>query len=143
MSSSPTFVVDASVWVSSYVPRDAFHSQSQAWIREHVERDVGFACPSIVMPEVAGAVARNLGSFGSGRTAATEVTSLSVVSVYPLDSHLAQLSATIAADIRLRGADSTYVALAANLGIPLVTWDQELLERASKLSEVRTPIHPT
>jgi len=143
VSSNPTFVVDASVWVSGYVPRDAFHSQSQAWIREHVERDVGFACPSIVMPEIAGAVARNLGSSSAGRAAATEVAALSVVTSYPLDSYLAKLSASIAADVRLRGADATNVALAANLGIPLITWDQEFIDRASTVIDVRTPIHPT
>jgi hypothetical protein len=38
-----------------------------------------------------------------------------------------------------RGADSVYVELAARLGLPLVSWDAEIKQRASALVECWTP----
>jgi predicted nucleic acid-binding protein len=37
----------------------------------------------------------------------------------------------MAADLGLRGADAIYVALAHQLNVPFVTWDQEQLDRTS------------
>ena len=50
-----------------------------------------------------------------------------------------RLTANIAAQYLIRGADAVYVALAAELDVPLVTWDHELLTRASVVVDVRTP----
>jgi len=44
-----------------------------------------------------------------------------------------------AANLRLRGADALYVAVAARLGVPLVTFDQELASRAALAVDVITP----
>jgi predicted nucleic acid-binding protein len=41
------------------------------------------------------------------------------------------LAADLAANQRLRGADAMYVAIAQGLKIPLVSWDQEQVARAS------------
>ena len=55
------------------------------------------------------------------------------VKLVRIDQRLATLSARVAANLRLRGADSFYVALAYQLSMPLVTWDQEQRERGSSL----------
>ncbi len=49
------------------------------------------------------------------------------------------MAAKVAANLRLRGADAFYVAAASRLDIPLVTWDQEQMERARGLVNVITP----
>ena len=59
--------------------------------------------------------------------------------VLPLGHDLARLSANLAAQFRLRGADSVYVALARSLNMPLVTWDREQRARAPAAVTVRTP----
>lgn len=56
-----------------------------------------------------------------------------------IDRDLGEKAARVASRHRLRGADAVYVALAADLGVPLVTWDQEILARAAGLIDVRTP----
>ena len=48
----------------------------------------------------------------------------------PVEADLARRSARIARELKLRGADAVYVALARRLGIPLVTWDRDQLEQA-------------
>ena len=45
----------------------------------------------------------------------------------------------MAANLQLRGADAVYVAVAHSMGIPLVTWDQELRVRSSGFIEVLQP----
>jgi predicted nucleic acid-binding protein len=58
---------------------------------------------------------------------------------YDLDEAAATTSATLAVDLRLRGADAPYVALGLHLGLPLVTWDQEQMTRAASVIQTRTP----
>jgi hypothetical protein len=55
------------------------------------------------------------------------------------DKELGLLAARLTVDQRLRGADATYVAVARWLNIPLVTGDQERLDRASAADSVQTP----
>ena len=56
-----------------------------------------------------------------------------------LDSNLAQTAARLAADHALRGADSVYVALALELGLPLLTLDQEQLTRTGNIISASRP----
>ncbi len=52
---------------------------------------------------------------------------------------LAEAAGAIAATHRLRGADAVYVALAAHLNAPLITWDQEQIERTTGAISAITP----
>ena len=93
----------------------------------------------LVLAEVAGAVARRTGLSELGTRAVTLVRHLPDARLVPVDAELAQLGARVAAQLRLRGADALYVALARRLGAPLVTWDQEQLERGRQLVTVLNP----
>ena len=52
---------------------------------------------------------------------------------------LADLSAQIAAELRLRGADAVYVAVAVQRGVPLITFDDQQRNRASQRVQTATP----
>jgi predicted nucleic acid-binding protein len=56
-----------------------------------------------------------------------------------VDASLARLSADLAAQLQLGGADALYVALAQRLGIPLITWDREQLQRGLAAVTALTP----
>jgi predicted nucleic acid-binding protein len=45
----------------------------------------------------------------------------------------------LAASCKLRGADAVFVALAEALDQPLITLDQEILERSSRVVEAEAP----
>ena len=53
-----------------------------------------------------------------------------------MDHSLLLEAAQLAAELGLRGADSTYVAVAARLDLPLVTLDVDQRERAGKRVKV-------
>ena len=133
------YVVDASVWVSSFLPKDNFHAESHHWVEERVRQGEAVVIPTIALAEIAGAVARSTGLPLNGRRAVQYVEDLSISYAVVIDENLARLSARVAATLFLRGADAVYVAVARRLNVPLVTWDNEQLTRAAPIIETLTP----
>jgi predicted nucleic acid-binding protein len=132
-------VVDASVIVSRLVPHDVHHEASRRWLTRHVADGGLVIAPALLLPEVAGAVARRTGEPRLARRAADAVLHLPALRLVPVDDVLAGSAARFAAQLRLRGADAVYIAAAARLRLPLVTWDLEQRDRAARLIEVLIP----
>jgi predicted nucleic acid-binding protein len=132
-------VVDASVIVSRLVPHDTNHEASRHWLTRHIAAGGLVIVPALLLPEVAGAVARRTGRPRLARRAVDAVLRLPELRLVPVDDVLAHTAAGLAGRLRLRGADAIYVAVAAGLSLPLVTWDSEQRERAGRLVEVLTP----
>ena len=132
-------VVDASVVVSRLLPHDVHHDASRRWLTRHVEEGGVVISPALLLPEVAGAVARRTGVPRLARHAVGALLSLPALRLISVDAALARAGARIAAQLHLRGADALYVAAAADLRLPLVTWDVEQHERAANLVEVLSP----
>lgn len=72
-------------------------------------------------------------------SAVARMMAVSTLRVIAVDRALALAAARLASAYFLRGADATYVAVAEYLGVPLVTWDQELLRRAQPVAQVVRP----
>ena len=133
------YVVDASVWVSSLLSADVHHEPSSQWLQDLVDIGRPIVAPTVVLAEVAGAVARQTGLPRLGVRSASLLQGVPSARFVPVDAELGQLAAQTAAELRLRGVDAIYVALAKRLGIPLVTWDQEQRERGRAVVAVLTP----
>ncbi len=119
------YVVDASVWVSRFLPSDGFHQLSLRWLEGRAASGEIMVAPSLLLVEVAGAVARRTGNPQVGINAVRLVQNLPNSRLVPMNPPLVRLSIQRAASGRLRGADALYVALAHRLGLPLVTWDRQ------------------
>ena len=132
-------VIDASVIVSQLVPHDVHHAASRLWLARHIDAGGMVVAPAVLLAEVAGAIARRTGQTRLARRAARGLLGMSALRVVPVDHALAQLAATVAARFRVRGVDAIYIAAAAGLGLPLVTWDVEQRERAAALVPVVIP----
>ncbi len=132
-------VVDASVVVSRLVPHDVHHDASRRWLRRYIDGGGVVIAPALLLPEVAGAVARRTGVPRLARRAVDAVLRLPGLRLISVDDALARAGARIAARLRVRGGDALYVAAAAELRLPLVTWDMEQRERAAGLVDVRVP----
>lgn len=59
--------------------------------------------------------------------------------VAPLDRVVLYEATALAAELRLRGADAIYVAVAVREGLPLITWDRQVLGRAGTVVSVLSP----
>jgi len=129
-------VVDASVWVSRLVDRDEFHAVVKKWMDIQREQDITFVSPSLLLAEIGGVISRVTGKPELAVNAVKRVASLPDVRIVEMDKPLIEETARIASKYGLRGADAVYVAVAAQLNIPLATLDVDQRARASKLIDV-------
>ncbi len=125
--------------VSRLVPHDVHHEASRRWLTRHVDRGGLVIAPALLLLEVAGAVARRTGEPRLARRAVDAVLRVPGLRLVPVDDVLARMAARLAGRLRVRGADAIYIAAAAALRLPLVTWDIERRDRAARLVEVLVP----
>lgn len=132
-------VVDASVMVSVFVPQDANHLPSNNWLTHYITNNMQLVAPMILLPEVAGPVMRRTGNINLAEQIINDIVNSSDILLLDVNQTLAIDAAKLAVALRLRGADAIYVALAQQLNIPLVTWDNEQLSRAAGAIQTFTP----
>ena len=130
-------VVDASVWVSRLVPQDRYHQGVTAWLEAQRADGTGMLSPALLLPEVAGAISRRTATPRLGRQAVEVLQNLPELRLVEMDAELMRLAARLAADLGLRGADATYVAVAVRLDVPLATLDEEQKRRSSDLVAIQ------
>ena len=133
------YVVDASIWVSYFMQPEENHLASRDWVSRQADAGIPILGPSHVLAEISGAVTRRTGREELGLVSSTVISRLPDFRLIPIDRELADVSASIAASVRLKGADAVYVALAMLMNSPLVTWDNEQLTRAAPIIETLTP----
>jgi predicted nucleic acid-binding protein len=132
------YVVDASVWVSRFLPGDTGHEASYQWLWEMIGKEVPLISPALLLSEVAGPISRRTGSSEHGLEAALSISRVYNGELVSLTSDIARVAARTAAQLRLKGADAVYVTVAWGLSFTLVTWDTEQ-HRAGGIVRVRTP----
>ena len=132
-------IPDASFWVSSLVVRDAFHDSSRRFAGSWSENGELFAIPTLFLVEVSGVLTRN-GTLENkpSRDVYRDLDSRLFIH-FAIDEELERRSVEIAHSAHLRSADAVYVALAEQLSVPLVTWDDEQLERGGQVVHALTP----
>lgn len=131
-------IVDASVLVAVITPTDAFHALAREWLDRTGDAE-RVRAPAVAIAEVAGAVARLTGSRSAAVTAITRFTSGNALRLISTNAAFCLRAANIAAEHQIRGCDSMYVALAAQLGETLFTFDREQLERGRAVVRVEQP----
>jgi predicted nucleic acid-binding protein len=132
-------IVDASVWISFLVQEDGRHAISHRWLTQTLIRGPDIAAPMILLAEVGGAIARRTGTPDLGNKSIDRLLAIPKLRLVAVDHSLGMRAARIAAERRLRGADAIYVAVAAYLNIPLVTWDRQQLDRAAAIVRSSSP----
>jgi predicted nucleic acid-binding protein len=124
-------VVDASVWVARLVSGDVFYEPVKKWMAARLKEDDQFLAPSLLLAEIGGAISRRTTSTLALK-AVEQVQSLPGLQLIEMEHALIRAAAQLAAELGLRGADSTYVAVAVRLDLPLITLDADQRQRAAK-----------
>jgi predicted nucleic acid-binding protein len=124
-------VTDASLWVARLVPQDAFHSLVRTWMDARRATGDQLLAPSLLLAEVAGAISRRTGDHALARQAISLLEELPGLRLVAMGEALLGEAANLAAELGLRGADATYVAVANRLNLPLATLDADQRQRAT------------
>lgn len=130
MPAAGMVVVDASVWVARLVPQDANHPAARRWMQVQREENTLLVSPSLLLPEVAGAITRRTGQPDLASQAIAALERLPRLRLIEMERGLVAAAAELAARLGLRGADAVYVAAAEYLKLPLCTLDEDQARRA-------------
>lgn len=133
-------VVDANVWISRAQGTEIHSPVSRRWLLRQERAGVRIVVPNLALAEVAGGIARITNNPGEGlRVVHTVLLAFAGIQVVSMNEALGRRAMELAAQLRLRGADAVYVALAETNRLPLVTWDEEVLVRAAAAVPVLRP----
>jgi len=133
------FTIDASVHISALNPAEEGSPESQAFLERVSRRPWPVFSPTLLLVEVAAAVARVFDDTGRGLAMARAIRGLPGQMWIPLDEALAEEAARLAAKYRVRGADAVYAAVVWRYEVTLVTRDRQQLERLQPALPVLTP----
>ena len=134
-----SFTVDASVHINALNPAEPGSAESQGFLDFLRRGNMSQVCPTLLIAEVAGALARAFDDHEESLAFALAIRNLPNVSLIPLDELLAVSAAELAARYRLRGADAVYAAVAQRHQTVLVTNDRQQLERLAIVLPVMPP----
>jgi predicted nucleic acid-binding protein len=132
-------VIDASVWVGVFHAGDVHHEIAVLLLDRAIAQQLDLHLPNLALAEVAGVFARQTGNSAAARRTVGAILSLPGLQRHGFDDELADQACAIAGRCRLRGADAVYVALAAQLRVPLISLDREMLDRAARVVRALTP----
>ncbi len=132
-------VTDASFWVAIFVEDDAHYIEASECLERALELKQTCHAPALALAEVGGAIARKTGDRRAAEMAVQYLASQPWIAIHHGSESLSRGAARVAVECMLRGADATYVALAEHVGLPLITFDKELYQRAPPVARVLTP----
>jgi predicted nucleic acid-binding protein len=131
--------VDASVFINAFNPFETGHAESFRLMELWRADATPLLAPTLLLPELAAAVARGRNDTALGQQFAREVRRRPHLTLVPLGPVVAQQAADLAATHRLRGSDAVYAAVALRFNATLVTRDREQRERLDAVLTVRYP----
>ena len=133
------YTIDASVQINALNRDEPGSAASLACLRQLVERHQPIFSPTLLLVEMATALARALDDATLALELVEALRALPGQLWIPLDADLADDAARLGAEARLRGSDAVYAAVARRFGATLVTRDRQQLERLPPLLPVLTP----
>lgn len=131
--------VDASVFIASAQADEVHHADSLRFTIQLPLSGEVIICPALVLTECSAALARRTGSVALAGQITNQVQTFPNLHLISLTASRAGQAAELAAQYRLRGADSIYVVVAEEFGTTLVTWDGEMHTRGANVVTAVTP----
>jgi len=133
------YTLDASVFVNAFNPHEHSHAASLRILSAIHERGDPVIVPTLLVAEIAAALARATGDGAGALQYAVAAAALPQVTLVPVTAAVARQAADLAARHRLRGADAVYLAVARRYGTTIVTRDDEQRSRGAAVVPCHTP----
>ncbi len=136
---APRYTIDASVFVNAFNPHEEGHAASLQILSAIQERGDPVIVPTLLLPEIAAAVARATDDTAGALQYAVATAAFPHLTLVSLTAAVARQAADLAAAHRLRGADAIYVAVARRYGTTIVSRDDEQRARGGAVVTCQTP----
>lgn len=128
--------IDASVWIAAADATDKFHQPSRDLLRKIVAAGIAVIQPAFGRTEVACALARRLRDGVLGQQLTHSLMNRMVTSEIAMDTAFLNEAENIGSSLFLRGADALYATVAQQSQSPLISWDNEHLQRADGITPI-------
>src|SRR5262245_30811975 len=125
------YTIDASVFVNAFNPHEDGHAASLQILAAIQQRGDPVIVPTLLIPEIAAAVARATNHNAGALQFAAATAALPHLTLVSLTTAVARQAADLAATHRLRGADAVYLAVARRYGTAIVSRDDEQRTRGA------------
>ena len=125
-------VIDSNIFVSSFDPNDMFHSECYPIFERILSFEIGVLCPSLVLVETTCALRRRTNSEEIARRIYRDLALLPSINWLDINLEVAERACMLGARTGLRGGDAIVLQVAEQYGIPLLTKDKELKEKAPR-----------
>jgi predicted nucleic acid-binding protein len=133
------YTIDASVFVNAFNAGEQGHATSRALLAAIETAAEPVVVPTLLLVEVASAVARIHRDPVEGVRYASAISALPHVTMVSLSARLARNAAEVAANLLVRGSDAVYLMVAEIYGTTLISLDKEQLTRGSRMMACQTP----
>jgi predicted nucleic acid-binding protein len=131
--------IDTSVFVSRLRETDASHEVSRRFLQALADKPVIVILPTLVSPEIAGAVRRFTGDTASARDSLRILDLLPNLTMITVDDRVADEATSIAVASGMKGADAVFAAVANLFDAVLVSLDVSQRERCPGSTRALTP----
>lgn len=129
-------VIDASLFVALLKEGGPGHEAVWKWMSEAIANGQKMYAPAILLPEVGAAISRGVGDPAVAKRSIDFIKKSKIIELVPISVGLAVQAAQVAAEQRVRGCDSVYLAVAIQTGEPLATLDNQQIERGGEVVSI-------
>ncbi len=129
-----SLTIDASVWIAAADATDKFHQPSRSLLRKVAAGRTAVIQPAFGRTEVACALARRLRDGAQARLLTHTLMNRLVTCEIPMDAAFLTATENLGTGQSLRAADALYAEAARQSQSPLVSWDNEHLQRAGGIT---------
>ena len=127
------WIIDANVWVAAADPTDPCSPVSRRFLHAIMRSRDRVALPAITPLEVTCALARRFRSAATGRALAHRLVQGAHITLLEFEA-LNDSALELGSGSFLQAADALYAAAAHETGGQLISWDQELVQRAGAMT---------
>jgi predicted nucleic acid-binding protein len=126
------FVVDSNIFVSAFDPKDIFHAECHPVLKHILSHEIEVISPNLVLIETTCVLRRRSGNEQSAHRLYEDLVSIESINWLDITFDIAQQACIMGITTGLKAVDATILQVSEEFGIPLLTKDKELKEKAPK-----------
>ncbi len=125
-------VIDSNIFVSALDPNDVFHTECYPILEKILTFEIEVLCPSLVLVETTCVLRRRTNSEEIAVAVYKNLAQIPAINWLDITLEVAERASMLGAKTGLKGGDTIVLQVAEQYGIPILTKDKEIKQRAPK-----------